>query len=154
MSLCAQVRVITAAGISLHLHSCCSDLLCDAVWQLRTFLCSHHRQGMCNMGYVACCRGPPMQSLDSHDEEEQALLDELLMNPLIASPAVPPTPSASATPEHTPSLRPSSNNTALGVVGMLRRLKLWTHEDARSGKLTILPRSIAEWLRSTNRCGI
>ena len=111
-------------------------------------------QVVANMGCVLCYRGPPMQSLDSHDEEEQALLDELMMNPLIASAIVPLTPSASSTPEQTSSSQSSSNNTALGVVGMLRRLKLWTHEDAHNGKLTILPRSIAEWLRSTNRCGI
>ena len=40
---------------------------------------------------------------------------------------------------------------ALGVVGMLRRLTLWTEEDAWNGKLTILPRNIVAWLRNTSR---
>ena len=90
----------------------------------------------------------------SHDEEEQAMLDKLLMSPLTTSVVDPPTSSASAAPEHASSSSdPPSNSTALGVVGMLRRLKLWTEGDAENGKLTILPSSIASWLRSTGRYG-
>ncbi|KAL3134957.1 hypothetical protein ABBQ32_007917 [Trebouxia sp. C0010 RCD-2024] len=97
-------------------------------------------------------RGPGQQSLQSYDEEEQAMLDKLLPSTLTTSVADPPTSSASAGPEDTSSSPATpSNSTALGVVGMLRRLKLWTEGDASNGKLTILPSSIAAWLRSTGR---
>lgn len=80
------------------------------------------------------------------------MLDEPLLDPLTTSVVDPPTSSASAAPEHTStSSDNASNSTALGVVGMLRRLKLWTEKDAKNGKLTILPSSIAAWLRSTGR---
>lgn len=46
---------------------------------------------------------------------------------------------------------PCHLSAALGVVGMLRRLALWTEEDAWNGKLTILPRSIVAWLHNTSR---
>ena len=82
----------------------------------------------------------------SHDEEEEALLDQFLAESL---PTPPSTSSASA--DHDQHDFTSSNNTALGVVGMLRRLRLWTEEDAQNGRLTILPRSIGDWLRSTER---
>lgn len=82
------------------------------------------------------------------------MLDTLLASPLATSIVDPPTSSAAAAPEHaSPSLDAPSNSTALGVVGMLRRLKLWTEGDAENGKLTILPSSIAAWLRSTGRYG-
>lgn len=100
------------------------------------------------------CRGPGQQSLQSYDEEEQAMLDKLLPSTLTTSVVEPPTSSASAGPEDTSSSPATpSNSTALGVVGMLRRLKLWTEGDASNGKLTILPSSIAAWLRSTGRYG-
>ena len=82
------------------------------------------------------------------------MLDKLLTSPLTTSVADPPTSSASAAPERAPCCSDiPSNSTALGVVGMLRRLKLWTEGDAENGKLTILPSSIAAWLRSTGRYG-
>lgn len=40
---------------------------------------------------------------------------------------------------------------ALGVIGMLRRLTLWTEEDAWNGNLTILPKNITAWLHNTSR---
>lgn len=93
-------------------------------------------------------RGPGQQSVCSHDEEEAALLDQLLSSTLPMACSCPPSSLAADSNRQTSS---SSDNTALGVVGMLRRLRLWTEEDARNGKLTILPRSISEWLRSTSR---
>ena len=97
---------------------------------------------------AAADRGQGQQSVSSHDEEEEALLDQLLSNSL-PIPSVYPSSSSSADSNQQTSS--SSDNTALGVVGMLRRLRLWTEEDARNGKLTILPRSITEWLRSTDK---
>ena len=95
---------------------------------------------------AAADRGQGQQSVSSHDEEEEALLDQLLSNS-----ARIPYPSSSSSADSHPQTSSSSDNTALGVVGMLRRLRLWTEEDARNGKLTILPRSITEWLRSTDK---
>ena len=82
------------------------------------------------------------------------MLDKLLRSPLTSSVANPPASSASAAPQHASCCSDApANSTALGVVGMLRRLKLWTEGDAANGKLTILPSSIAAWLRSTGRYG-
>ena len=100
------------------------------------------------------CRGAAQQSLQSFDEVEQALLDQLLESPLPVSLVAPPASEVSAESDLSPasSSESSHTSTALGVVGMLRRLTLWTQEDAKTGKLTILPRSMNDWLRSTKRC--
>ena len=150
---------------SLYSWSCLPSMLhLDSVTQLQRVLKVTKMMYFVSfrllLGWLSCLsditgryRGPHQQSLPSHDEEEQALLDELLMSPLTKSSLNSPSPLAPASPQQTASCsQQPSNNTALGVVGMLRRLKLWTEEDASTGKLTILPRSITEWLRSTNRC--
>ncbi|KAL0041133.1 hypothetical protein WJX77_005807 [Trebouxia sp. C0004] len=93
-------------------------------------------------------RGQGQQSVSSHDEEEEALLDQLRSNSLLIPSLYPSSSSSADSNQQTSS---SSDNTALGVVGMLRRLRLWTEEDARNGKLTVLPKSITEWLRSTDK---
>ncbi len=104
--------------------------------------------GADNAAAAGADRGQGQQSVSSHDEEEEALLDQLFSNSLPIPSLYPSSSSSADSNQQTSS---SSDNTALGVVGMLRRLRLWTEEDARNGKLTILPRSITEWLRSTDK---
>ena len=110
--------------------------------------CTYNYEGRKHKVCVWADRGPGQQSVSPHDDVEEAPLDHLL-------PDFPPTssvsPPSSSPPDSSPQTPSPSDNTALGVVGMLRRLRLWTEEDARNGTLTILPKSIGDWLRSTNR---
>ena len=40
---------------------------------------------------------------------------------------------------------------ALGVAGVLRRVRLWAEEDNIQGSLTLLPRRLRGWMRTRQR---
>lgn len=43
------------------------------------------------------------------------------------------------------------SQTGLGVAGMLRRIGLWTNEDAIKGRITVAGRELIRWLRASDR---
>ena len=99
------------------------------------------------------CRDQGRHSTASDDEEEQEafLQQPLSANLAAASPFLFTSAAVHSDKRPCASMGASKDKTALGVVAMLRRLRLWTKEDPKLGKLTLLPKNIAKWLHSTNK---
>ena len=103
------------------------------------------------------CRVSGQQSVSCHDEGEEAILKRLLAESAHITAGSPDASSAAADGSEqasTSSGPTTSDKTALGVVGMLRRLRIWTEEDATNGKLTLLSKNIQQWLRRTQRSAL
>eukprot|EP00891_Asterochloris_glomerata_P001000 jgi/Astpho2/1000/Aster-00825 len=94
-------------------------------------------------------RGPGQQSVASDDDED-------LHNPAMTFQSLEelPEPAEAAAAQEQEDAEhkvTEADKTALGVAGVLRRVRLWAEEDNIQGSLTLLPRRLRGWMRTRQR---